>query len=306
MRWAVPIPQFVDDRAFDPVAFRAYLGRAEELGFESAWALEQVLGAASLVSALEVMTYAAACSERLRLGCVVFVTPLHQPVHLAKSLSSLDQLSRGRLEVGIGIGGTMRPFGAFEVDPRAGLIARFNEGLQLMRALWTESRVTCDGAFWKLEGEPMEPKPFQKPGPPVWFGGSAPAALRRAVKHGDGFFGAGSTTTAAFAQQVTTVRGALEQQGRDKESFPIAKRLYVTVDDDAARARERTAAGLYRVYGEYGKQLEPVAVSGPPDACVDAVREVAAAGAELILLNPLFDQAEQVERLAAEVMPHVD
>jgi probable F420-dependent oxidoreductase len=305
MRWAVPIPQFVDDRAFDPAAFRAYLGRAEELGFESAWALEQVLGAASLVSALEVMTFAAACSERLRLGCVVFVTPLHQPVHLAKSLSSLDQLSRGRLEVGIGIGGTMRPFGAFEVDPHVGLVARFNEGLQLMRALWTEPQVTFDGAFWKLDGEPMEPKPFQKPGPPVWFGGAAPAALRRAVKHGDGFFGAGSTTTAAFAEQVTIVRHELEKQGRATESFPIAKRLYITIDDDVARARERTAAGLYRVYAEFGKRLEPVAISGGPDACIDAVRAVAAAGAGLILLNPLFDQAEQMERLAAEVMPHV-
>ena len=305
MRWSIPIPQFVEDGEFDPSGFRDYLVRAEALGFESAWTMEQVLGSASLISALETMTYAAACSERLRLGCVVFVTPLHQPVHLAKSLASLDQLSQGRLEVGVGIGGRSRPFSAFEVDPDDGLVARFNEGVALMKALWTEPTVTFDGRFWRLDGETMEPKPFQKPYPPIWFGGSAPTALRRAVRHGDGFFGAGSTTTAAFAEQVSTVRYELEQHERDPGSFRIAKRVYIAVDDDAAQARQRMAAGLVRIYGDFGHQLEPVAVTGSPDACTAGLREVAEAGAEMILLNTVFDQTEQMERLAAEVMPHV-
>ena len=262
MRWSIPIPQFVEDGAFDPSGFRDYLVRAEALGFESAWTMEQVLGSASLISALETMTYAAACSERLRLGCVVFVTPLHQPVHLAKSLASLDQLCEGRLEVGVGIGGRIRPFSAFEVDPDDGLVARFNEGVALMKALWTEPTVTFDGRFWRLDGETMEPKPFQKPYPPLWFGGGVPTALRRAVRHGDGFFGAGSTTTTAFAEQVSTVRYELEQHERDPGSFRIAKRVYIAVDDDAAQARQRMAAGLVRIYGDFGRKLEPVAVTG--------------------------------------------
>ena len=155
MRWSIPIPQLVEGGGFDPSSFRAYLARAEELGFESAWTLEQVLGPSSLISPLEAMTYAAACTDRLRLGCVVFVTPLHQPVHLAKALASLDQLSRGRLEVGLGIGGRMRPFSAFEVDPDDGLVARFNEGVALMKTLWTEPTITFDGRFWKLDGEAL-------------------------------------------------------------------------------------------------------------------------------------------------------
>jgi probable F420-dependent oxidoreductase len=305
MRWSIPIPQFVDDGAFDPSGFRRYLARVEELGFESAWTLEQVLGSASLISPLEIMTYAAACTERLRLGCVVFVTPLHQPVHLAKAISSLDQLSRGRLEVGVGTGGRMRPFSAFGVDPDDGFVARFNEGLRLMKTLWTEHDVTFKGRFWQLDGQTMEPKPFQKPYPPLWFGGSAPPALRRAVRHGDGFFGAGSTTTAAFAEQVSIVRQELGGLGRDPGSFPIAKRVYITVDDDPVRARQIMADGLVRVYGDFGHQLEPVAVTGPPDACIAALREVADAGAERILLNPIHDQPGQMERLAAEVMPQV-
>jgi probable F420-dependent oxidoreductase len=305
VRWSIPIPQFVDDGTFDPAAFRGYLRRAEVLGFESAWTLEQVLGSASLMSPNETMTYAAACTERLRLGCAVFVTPLHQPVHLAKSLSSLDQLSRGRTEFGVGTGGRVRPFSAFEVDPTDGLVARFNEGLRLMKRLWTEPKVTFDGRFWQLDSEAMEPKPFQKPYPPIWFGGSARAALHRAVQHGDGFFGAGSTTTAAFAEQVLIVRHELEQQGRDPGGFPIAKRVYIAVDDDAERARRTMAAGLGRIYADFGRQLEGVAVTGPPDACIAGLHEVAEAGAEMILLNTVVDQAEQMERLAADVMPQV-
>jgi probable F420-dependent oxidoreductase len=304
MRFAICVPQFVDDGAFDPSSLRGYLARAEELGFESVWTQEQVLGSRPFLSPIETLAYVAACTEHLRLGCAVFVTPLHNPVHLAKSLSTLDQLSRGRIEVGIGTGGRGRMFSAFEVDPDF-LVARFTEGLQLMRALWTEPRVTFEGQFWQLEDAAMEPKPFQKPTPPIWFGGNQPAALRRAVRYGDGFFGAGSQTTAQFAGQVTIVREALEQQGRDATGFRLAKRVYLDVDDDAERARERVSDALHRLYGEFGLQLTPVAVFGPPDAVVRGLREVADAGAELILLNPLFDDAEQMERLAAEVLPHL-
>jgi probable F420-dependent oxidoreductase len=305
MRYAISIPQFVADGAFDPAGFRSYMARAEALGFESAWTQEQVLSTKPNVGPIEAMTYAAACTERIRLGCVVFVTPLHSPVHLAKSLSTLDQLSRGRIEVGVGTGGRGRMFSAFEVDPTS-LVARFTEGLRLMKALWTEPRVTFDGRFWQLEGAAMEPKPFQKPHPPIWFGANHPAALRRAVRYGDGFFGAGSTTTARFAEQVTIVREALAEAGRDPSSFGIAKRVYIAVDDDADRARRRVADGLQQLYSYFGLSgLEAVAVSGPPDACVEGVREVAEAGAELILFTPFFDEPEQMERLAAEVMPKV-
>src|SRR5215510_7668014 len=218
MRFAISIPQLVADGTFDPAAFRAYMTRAESLGFESAWTGEQVLGSTPHLDPIEILTYAAGCTERLRLGCAVFVTPLHSPVHLAKSLSTLDQLSRGRLEVGVGTGGRVRMFAAFGVDPGS-LVTRFNEGLQVMKALWSEERVTFRGRFWQLEGAAMEPKPFQKPWPPVWFGGSHPAALRRAVQHGNGFFGAGSQTTAQFADQVKVIREALSQMKRSAAEF---------------------------------------------------------------------------------------
>jgi len=304
MRFAIAIPQFCADGEFDPDAFRAYFTRAEQLGYDSAWAQENTLGASPVLGPAEVMTYAAACTQRLRLGCVVFVSTLHSPVHLAKSMSTIDQLSGGRLDVGVGTGGKGRPFAAFGVDPQR-YVARFNEGVTLMKALWTQERVTFDGEFWQLNGAAMEPKPVQKPHPPVWFGGSSEPALRRAVRLGNGFFGAGSTPTAAFAGQVQFVRATLAQAGRDAASFPIAKRVYVALDSDAGRARKRMNAALEGLYGRRVAAIEAAAFAGTPADCVREVREVADAGAELILFTAMYDQAEHAERLAAEIIPQL-
>src|SRR5207248_1866752 len=122
-------------------------------------------------------------------------------------------LSGGRLDIGVGTGGRSRRFSAFAVDPST-LVARFNEGIALMKACWTEPEINFEGRFWQLEGASMEPKPLQRPHPPIWVGGNVPAALRRAVRIGDGFFGAGSQTTAQFSEQVKIVREELAQRSR--------------------------------------------------------------------------------------------
>jgi probable F420-dependent oxidoreductase len=303
--FGIAIPQTVERGGFDGPAVQAHLRRAEELGFASAWTQEQIIGDMPDVDPLEMLAYAAACTSRMRLGCAVLVSTLYSPVHLAKSLASLDHLTGGRLEVGLGSGGGYRMFSAFGVD-RASYIARFNEGLALMRKMWTEERIDHDGRFWQLAGAAMEPKPVQRPGPPIWFGGAHPDALRRAVAHADGFFGAGSQTTANFVEQVRTVRAALDAAGRDPATFRIAKRVYVTVDDDSDRARQRMSAALNRVYRFFGvPDLTAVSVTGAPDAVAAGLREVADAGAELLMLNPLFDHGEQMERLASEVVPRL-
>jgi probable F420-dependent oxidoreductase len=302
MKFAIAIPQFYADGEFDPAAFRSYLARAEELGFDSAWTQEGTLGVSPQFSPIEAMTYAAACTERLRLGCVVFVSTLHSPVHLAKSLSTLDQLSRGRIEVGVGTGGRGRPFAAFGVDPHR-YVTRFTEGIAVMKALWSEPLATFHGEFFRLENAPMEPKPFQKPYPRLWFGGASEPALRRAVRMGDGFFGAGSSPTATFAEQVEIVRAALAEAGRAADSFPIAKRAYIGIDEDAERARTRMNAALEGIYGYRVPAIEAAAITGTTADCIREVNQVAAAGAELILFTALFDQREQMEQLAAAVLP---
>lgn len=304
-RFAISIPQTVTDGSFDPAVMHTCLAHAEELGFDSAWTGEQVLGTEPLLGPLETLAYAAARTRRIRLGCAMLVSPLHNPVHLAKTIASVDQLSRGRVEIGLVTGGPNRMFSAFGIDSDD-YVARFGEGVRLMRQLWTQPRVDFDGRFWQLRDAAMEPKPVQQPHPPIWFGGGHPNALARAVRMAHGFIGAGSSTTAAFARHVGILRDQLREQRRDPGGFTIAKRVYIAVANDAGKVRDRIADALERRYGYFGMTgLAAVGVAGTVDDCVAGLREVAAAGAQLILLDPLFDELDQMHRLATEVIPRL-
>jgi len=174
---AVSVPQLFDDHAFDKEALRRYLVRAEELGFAGAWVTEQVVGTAPNLDPSVMLALAAAYTDRIRLGCAVYVSTLSSPLHLAKTIATLDQVSGGRLEVGLGTGGGFRAFGAFGIE-RDGFVARYLEGLRFMQAAWAQDRVDMEGRFWQASGVAMEPKPFQKPYPPIWFGGGHPDAGR--------------------------------------------------------------------------------------------------------------------------------
>ena len=303
--FGIAIPQHVPAGGFDGAAFVAYVQRAEQLGFASGWVAEQVLGTAPDLGPVEALTYAAAHTARMRLGCATFVSSLVSPAHLAKSLASLDQLSGGRLEVGLAAGGGSRQFAAFGVDPSS-FVARFNECLAVMKMLWTGEEVDFDGRFWQLSGVVMVPPPVQQPAPPIWFGGSHVNVLRRAVALADGFFGAGSQTTARFVEQVATLRQLMDAAGRDPATMRIAKRVYLALDDDASRARERMSAALRQVYGYHrAGDLIDVAVVGNAAAVVAGIRDVIDAGAELVVLNPLFDEPEHMERVATDVIPQL-
>jgi probable F420-dependent oxidoreductase len=297
----VAIPQTFLQGAVDPARLRDFLVRADVLGFHSAWVVEQILGPLPSLEPVALLTWAAALTERLRLGSAVLLTALRSPIHLAKTLTTLDHLSRGRLIVGVGLGGNPKAYPAFGLGPER-RAARFAEGIRLMRRLWTEPRVSFAGEFWRLEGVAMEPKPLQKPHPPLWFGAHHPDALRRAVELGDGFMGAGSVAAAPFAEEVKRLRGFLAEGGRDPEGFPVGKRVYIAIDRDRDRAARRLAEWFGAFYGR-PELAAQVAVWGDVPECLEALARVTAAGARLILLNPVFDELEQLERFAADIAP---
>jgi alkanesulfonate monooxygenase SsuD/methylene tetrahydromethanopterin reductase-like flavin-dependent oxidoreductase (luciferase family) len=307
MRFDISIHQR-DTDGFDDDGLKAYLARAEELGFEGGWTIEQTIGPSPLIAPLELLAYAAACTTRLRLGVAVLITSLHDPLQLASAVTAVDRLSHGRLDLGVAPGGGFRKFEAFGVE-KSTFVSYFNEGIDLMKAAWSYApTVTFHGRFRDVDGLPIQPKPVQRPHPPIWFGANAPKAIARAVRLGDGFLGAGSSTTASFADAVKLTRQELDKQGKDTAHFPIGKRVYLMVDDDAARARERVLAGLHRIYGDM-PGIDAVPVSGTADDVVRGLREVIDAGAAMILLNPVGENVaedrEQMERLAAEVIPQL-
>jgi alkanesulfonate monooxygenase SsuD/methylene tetrahydromethanopterin reductase-like flavin-dependent oxidoreductase (luciferase family) len=307
VKFSISIPQR-DADGFDASAFKSYLTRAEELGFEGGWTLEQTIGRTPLIAPMELLAYAAACTTRLRLGVAVLITSLHDPLQLAATATAVDRLSHGRLDFGVAPGGGFRKFEAFGVD-KATFISSFTEGLELMKAAWSDDEtINFHGRFRDVDGLPIQPKPVQRPHPPIWFGANAPAALARAVRLGDAFLGAGSSTTANFVEAVKTVRRELDEQEKDSAGFTIGKRVYLMIDDDAARARDRVVAGLHRIYGDMAG-IEAVPVCGTPADVAAGVRQVIDAGAEMVLLNPVgetvAEDREQMERLAAEVIPQL-
>ncbi len=173
-----------------------------------------------------------------------------------------------------------------------------------MKALWTQPRASFEGEFWRFDKLPMEPKPAQQPHPPLWFGAREEVALRRAVRHGDGWMGAGSSSTADFVRQYALLRRLLDEAGRDPSTFAISKRVYLAIDDDRDRAERRLREWFGARYRS-AEMAPRVSIWGSRAQCIDQLRELIRAGARHLLLNPVFDELEHLELLAREVMPHL-
>jgi alkanesulfonate monooxygenase SsuD/methylene tetrahydromethanopterin reductase-like flavin-dependent oxidoreductase (luciferase family) len=305
------VPQvFLDGRA-DMDLVRRSLKRAEELGYHSAWVQDQVAGDVPLLESISLLCYAAAVTTRLKLGVSVIVLPIRNAPVFAKQVGSLDHMSNGRVILGIGLGPIFAGDHYFQIFGTKAdeALRRFNESLRVMKSLWTESKIDLAGDFYTLESAAMEPKPIQKPHPPIWFGGQHPAALQRAVKHADGYMGAGPTTTQDFAKQVEHIRRFLDQEGRDPESFPLSKRVYLAVDKDAGRAKSGLDEFFQARYPWMIKSnpnfVADICVWGSPAQVADGLKKVLDSGAGMIVLNPLRDFVEQMEVLAEEVIPRL-
>jgi len=297
-RFSVGLPQLLHDEPADVI--RRYATRAEELGFARLWTLDSVPGSATsrvpLLDGLHCLTTAAAVTNTIGLGIAVIVLAARNPPHLARELATLDQLSGGRLVVGVGVGRSEPTAAGFGL-PVGRRARRLREGVEVLRALWADDDASYDGEFFQFTGVTLEPKPMQRPGPPIWFGAGTPPALRRAARMGDGWLGAGSSPSSAFPEQRRILVDALAEAERDADEFPIGKRVYIAVEDTEARARERLTPVLDGMYAARGL-TERVAVCGPPEACADQLRALAAAGARELLLNPMYDHLEQLEALA--------
>ena len=171
-----------------------------------------------------------------------------------------------------------------------------------MKALWSERPASFSGRFWNFSGAFLEPHPLQSPHPPIWFGARREPALGRAAVLGDGWMAAGGTTFSEFREQSTAIRHHLTRLERDESTFAISRRIYVAVDDDRERAHRR----LREFYGgRYGNPdlCDVSAAFGTPDDCLETLQRYADAGANHLLLNPVFDELEHATLLAHDIVP---
>ena len=301
--YGIALPQVFPDGLVDMGLVRNYADRAEALGYDGLWVMDQIFGGASALEPVSLLSYVAAVTSTIRLGTSVIVVQTRNPVLLAKELGTLDNLCNGRLIVGLGLGNRPKqasPLGA----PTEGRVPHFVESLDVMRALWQQPTVSHSGRFWTLDGESMEPKPVQRPGPPVWFGAGHPDALMRAVRYADGWMGAGSSTTEQFRKNVAILNEGLTTSGRDPSTFPISKRVYIGLDDDEKRAERRLQTWFGQYYGN-AELASQVAVWGSLSRCVDGLNEILESGAQMLMFNPAFDHMDHLETIAREIIPQL-
>jgi len=286
-------------RCPDPIdmgAVRQVAQRADALGFHDLWVTENALDHVFSFDPMVILTYAAAVTTSIRVGVAVAVLPVHSPIRMAHQVATLDYVSGGRAILGVGLGRDHH-YAEFQI-PRERRVLRFREGIEVIKALWTEPKVTYRGQIFQVEGRTMMLKPVQKPHPPIWLGGDHPDAVRRAVHLGDGWMGSGGSSKAVFARSVPVLRAELEKVGRDPASFPISKRLFLSVHERADVARAELHRWFTTVYHN-PEGTDASGVHGTPEQVRERLEELVALGANHLLLNPIARHVEQVEALAS-------
>lgn len=290
-------------------AILAYAERAEQLGFESLWAWDHVLLGVEpnfpILDSISTLTALAVRTTRIKLGTGVLVLPLRNPVIAAKMLASLDQISKGRLLLGVAAGWYAREFDAVGIPfKQRGRI--LDRNLDVLARLWTEDRVTLRVDALNLRQAVLAPQPFQRPRPPILIGGYVDAVLRRAGRVGDGwltYFYAPDSFRRSWQKVLDYAREA----GRDPASLTATNQLAISVGASRAAVDAPMREWLSTEWDTAGWSESTIdhAIRGSADECVEQLVAHVRAGVHRLVLIPYRYQAEQVERIASDVLPRL-
>jgi len=259
---------------------------------------------------------AAEVDADVRLATHVLVAPLYHPIVLAEELATLDIVTEGRLEVGVGLGYRPEEFEFFGV-PFKERAPRLDETLQLLQQLWTEPVVTHHGRFWDLDGVQPHIQPVQKPYPPLWIGGHSPKGAERAGRYGDFFPVPPETTEEQMLERFTLVKAGFDARGKAFGPQPVRRNVLVGKNREEAMAEfTRVAQGRYLTYAQRGLEVPEYtaeeleknfieatgshAVVGSPDEVVEALRGlVTRLPIDPLILKPQWPNMTADETVAA-------
>ncbi|MBI2880216.1 MAG: TIGR03619 family F420-dependent LLM class oxidoreductase [Candidatus Tectomicrobia bacterium] len=293
----------------DPGELVAFAKRAEELGYESVWVWDHVfLGVEPCFPILESLTLltAVAChTSRIKLGTGVLVLPLRNPAVLAKTAATLDIISGGRLVLGMASGWYAREFNAVGIDfKKRGKI--FERNLEILTRLWTEDKVDGEYPPHRLSGAVLQPKPVQRPRPPILIGGYVDAVLKRAATKADGWL-TYFYTPEGFARSWEKIERFAREAGKDPGELDSLNQLPIMVTDHLSRDKERMEKWLTTEwdYAAWSESTRESAICGPVGHCVEQLRRHVEVGVKRIVLVPYQYRPDQVERLAVEVIPQL-
>jgi probable F420-dependent oxidoreductase len=325
MKLGLRLPSFaLGERTATLAEMGAYLRRAEDLGFETAMLIDHLLVAPPAYSTtwlepVSLLSALAGVTRTIRLGTMVLVLPFRDPVAFAKEWATLDLLSGGRSVLGVGVGWNQEEFAALRIPYRE-RGRRMNEMLEAITALWAGDHVTYEGQFYAFRDLTIEPKPVQRPHPPIWIGGgsqpfekvygqdvpSVEPVLRRIARYATTWVPHSSATAEMVAADWASLQGFMAELGRRPDELSKVYSNFVHV----LRPGQRPEAATPYFAAYSGMDLpywQEYYLLGEAEAVADKIRGKVAAlgGVEHLVLNPLTWDIGDLEYLAERVLPLV-
>ncbi|RBI60461.1 LLM class flavin-dependent oxidoreductase [halophilic archaeon] len=322
MKFGVFLNQYyTENDAFDATDLIEQAELMESVGFDSATLGERHVHEEGFVEPLAGLAALAARTDSLELGTAAMLPALYEPLHLAETVATIDRLSGGRAAFGAALGYRERELAAFgvEMDERVG---RFLESVELLKRFWSGEEVTHEGDFWNYDEAFVSPAPDDVP---VWIGGHADVAIKRAAYRGDAWIASASSTTEDLREQIGTYEDALDEFGMDRADNDVVLMRDCFVADSVEEARETIEPyllNLYKLYARWGQtymdehevevdydELAEKFVIGSPEECVDQLRAYEELGVDHVLVRCQFPGQPQeptlecLERFGNEVIP---
>jgi alkanesulfonate monooxygenase SsuD/methylene tetrahydromethanopterin reductase-like flavin-dependent oxidoreductase (luciferase family) len=294
---------------------------ARDCGLDSLLGMHHYLSSMATIQPLPLLARLIPETGRMRLGMGVYLAYEH-PVILAENFATLDQLSGGRLILGLGAGYRPNEFDALGID-RDTRVSRMFEGIELVKALWTGQPVHFSGRYFNVQGEASSIVPCQQPRPPIWLGANGEKGVRRVARAADAWIAPPNVKARWVKGHLGFFIDELERHGIETagREYPLIRELYIGDDDDSAAAEVseylRDEYAEYSAYGDeveywrtmFGELLEKAFLIGSADTVAAKLEDFAQAGFNHFIFRvswkgmPLEQSVRTINRLAAEVMP---
>jgi probable F420-dependent oxidoreductase len=273
--------------------------KCEAMGAHSMWTIDRI--AYDNLEPLTILAAAAGATQRIRLGTSVLLANLRHPSHVAKIVATIDFISNGRVTLGLGFGSRESDYKAVEL-PFEHRGSRAVEQVQLIKRLWTEDNVTHKGRFYNVENLTVGPRPVQRPHPPIWTGGSAEVALKRAGTWADGFI-CGSSAIADFPATWEKISGYARAAGRDPKQIKKASLTFMAIDDNQADAVKTVEEYVKRYYGRLRADVAETSLVGPPGAIIDRVGAFLSKGLDTLIIGAADPDPKQLDLFGEKILP---
>jgi probable F420-dependent oxidoreductase len=276
--------------------------KMESSGLDSIWVGDHIAFHIPVIESLSLLSFCAAATERIELATGVLLLPLRNPTLTAKMTSTIDMLSKGRLILGVGVGGEFPPEFEAVAAPIAERGPRTNESIEIIRKLWGEGASAHEGEHYSFGKVKIEPKPVREGGPPIIIGGRKAISMKRAGRLGDGYI-SHMCDVDTYASNLAQIAQHAKAVGRQDRPFQTAALLFTVLDDSYEAAHQRAAKMLGTIYNtDFTEAAKRYCLLGKPEDCLEQMRKFAQAGCRHFVMSALSDPDEIIERASTEMI----